>query len=247
MVAIMAKEAEDFMASGKGRAEIYSVVLSWFQDKRRGEVLDVPAGPGYLARKLKDMGFSIKCGEINPSIFDQPDIECEYMDMTSQIPYPDESFDYVTCIEGLEHATDPYASVSEISRVLRKGGFAVFSIPNYCNIEKRFKFLLTGYLTKPKTLKDFQLSGNLFDFHNSPLTITLLDFIFQINNLRLISILKDKTKKKQLVFYPLVLLLKFLDFLAPEEKRLERRSDLTLRKDVILGGNTLILVTQKVI
>lgn len=233
------------MLSGKGRTEIYAKVLGWFKAQKRGKVLDVPAGPGYLAEKLLTLGFSVTCGEINPATFQSKSIECVYMDLTKHIPFPDCYFDYVCCIEGLEHTTDPYASVSELSRVLKNGGFAIFSIPNYSNIEKRVKYVFSGYLTKPKTKEDFDKIGNLFDFHNSPLTITVLDFIFQINNLKMVSILKDKTKKKQFLFYPLVLLLKCYNHFISDQEKKERRTDLTLREEVILGGNTLILITRK--
>ncbi|MCX7857775.1 MAG: class I SAM-dependent methyltransferase [Deltaproteobacteria bacterium] len=233
------------MLVGKGRSEIYGKVLNWFQDKKRGTILDIPAGTGYLARELKNLGYKLVCGEINPEIFQPKEIECIPMDMTKLIPFPDNYFDYVCCIEGIEHTTDPYKAVSEISRVLKAGGFAIFTVPNYSNIEKRLKYLFTGYLTKPKVATDFYKAGNLYDFHNSPLTITLLDFIFQINNLKIVSLFKDKTKKKQLVFYPLVLLLDLINFFTSEKKRKLRRTDLTLNREVVLGGNTLIIITQK--
>lgn len=234
------------MRSGRGRREIYDVVLGWFKDKERGLVLDVPAGNGFLAKKLKEMGFEVRCGDINPSVFEPKDIECEYMDMTQTIPYSDGTFDYLTCIEGLEHTTNPYRAVSELSRVLKVGGYAVISTPNYCNLEKRLKFLFTGYLTRPKGMEDFRRAKNLYDFHNSPLTVTIIDFMLQINHLKTVGISKDKVKRGQLALFPLYLLLKLIDLFRSDERRRELRSDLTLHRNVILGGNTIIFFAKKV-
>jgi SAM-dependent methyltransferase len=155
-------------------------------------------------------------------------------------------FDYVCCVDGLEHMTDPYQAVREISRVLKPGGYAIFSIPNYSNIEMRFKFLWHGYLTKPADLNRFRKAGsNLFNFHNSPLTITLLDLIFSINGLQVKKIMRNAHKKKQYFFLPLVWLMKLNALMSSKKSQKKYRHDLTLKNEVILGGNNLIFVTRK--
>jgi SAM-dependent methyltransferase len=45
------------------------------------------------------------------------------------LPFPDESFDLVMCIEGFHYVTDPQAGVAEIGRVLRPQGYALISVP----------------------------------------------------------------------------------------------------------------------
>jgi SAM-dependent methyltransferase len=45
------------------------------------------------------------------------------------LPFPDESFDLVMCIEGFHYVRDPPEGVAEIRRVLRPGGHAVISVP----------------------------------------------------------------------------------------------------------------------
>jgi SAM-dependent methyltransferase len=142
--------------------------------------------------------------------------------------------------------TDPYVAVKEFSRVLKSGGIGIFSIPNYSNIQKRVDFLLNGHLTKPKTKDDYEKAGrNLFNFHNSPLTITLLDLIFSINDLEIEEISIDRKKKKQIFYYPLVLLLRIIAKLASEKSRKKHQYALTLRGEVIFGSNTLIFVVKK--
>lgn len=56
----------------------------------------------------------------------KPDIE--RIDMM-QIPYPDASFDLVIANHVLEHVADYRASLKELSRVLKVGGFAILQTP----------------------------------------------------------------------------------------------------------------------
>jgi len=232
----------------KARQGVHECVLGWFRRQLRyeGKILDAPAGYGHLSMKLKEMGFDVTCGEINPEIFRVKELKCIYTDLNRKIDAPDNYFDYVCCIDGLEHMTDPYTATTEFARVLKVGGIGVFSIPNYSNIEKRFAYLIRGYLAKPKTKKDFEDNDKkLFDIHNSPLTITLLDFIFSINNLEISEILKEGTKTKQYFLLPFAWLLKFIAALTPKKSREKHRTAVTLNNDILLGGNNAIFIVRK--
>ncbi|MBN2466735.1 MAG: class I SAM-dependent methyltransferase, partial [Deltaproteobacteria bacterium] len=230
----------------KARSSIHTVIVDWLSTQERGKVLDAPAGYGHLSRQLKALGFDVVCGEIEPEIFKVKEMPCLYTDLNRKIDSADETFDYVCCVEGLEHMTDPYKAVEELARVLKTGGVGIFSLPNYSNIEKRLKYLLKGYLTRPKTVADYRTSGsNLYNFHNSPLSITLLNLIFSINGLKIEAILRDKRKRKQSLLLPLVAALRTVAFLSSKETRRKHQCDLTLRDEVILGGNTLIFITRK--
>ena len=231
----------------KARPAIHTVILEWFSKQSRGKVLDAPAGFGHLSMNLVEMGYEVSCGEIEPGIFKAPNCQCVYTDLNRKIDAPDKTFDYTCCVDGLEHMTDPYTAVKEFSRVLKDGGHGVFSIPNYSNMEKRFGFLMKGYLTKPKTYEDYLKSNsNLFNFHNSPLTITLLDLVFSVNHLRVDGIMADCVKTNQRLLLPLVWLMKGLAKIQSPKSRRKHRTDLTLDERVILGGNTLIFITTKV-
>ena len=46
-----------------------------------------------------------------------------------EIPFPDASYDVVTCISVLEHFADPYPALSEIKRVLKPGGIFIWGCP----------------------------------------------------------------------------------------------------------------------
>lgn len=61
------------------------------------------------------------------------------------IPYPDESFDYVTCFDVLEHVDDEQKTLSEIARVLSPGGQLAISVPN-----KWYLMEIHGFQFKPE-------------------------------------------------------------------------------------------------
>jgi ubiquinone/menaquinone biosynthesis C-methylase UbiE len=46
------------------------------------------------------------------------------------LPYPQESFDLVVCMDVLEHVADPKAVLEEIERVLKPGGTVLTTVPN---------------------------------------------------------------------------------------------------------------------
>jgi SAM-dependent methyltransferase len=65
--------------------------------------------------------------EIDPA-FAQPDVLIH--DIARGIPFPPESYDFVFCLELLEHLLQPFGTLTEIHRVLRPGGVLILSVPN---------------------------------------------------------------------------------------------------------------------
>jgi SAM-dependent methyltransferase len=47
-------------------------------------------------------------------------------------PFPDDSFDFVTCVVSVDYLTRPLEVFSEIRRVLKQGGTAIISQSNRC-------------------------------------------------------------------------------------------------------------------
>jgi SAM-dependent methyltransferase len=230
----------------KARASIHTAILEWFEGQPRGTVLDAPAGYGHLSMRLAEMGFEVTGGEIEPEIFAASDLRCVYTDLNRRIDAPDGSFDYVVCVDGLEHMTDPYTAVAEFARVLRPGGIGVFSLPNYTGIERRLKFFFRGYFTSPVEIETYRAGGSvLFNFHNSILTVTILEFMFRIQGLDVVEWRKNRTKRKQRAFLPLVVLMRLVARCLGARRRRAYRTDLTLHPNVILGGNTLIAIVRK--
>ncbi|MGH7700222.1 MAG: class I SAM-dependent methyltransferase [Gemmatimonadales bacterium] len=89
-------------------------------------VLDIGARDGglkgFLPPDVRYQGM-----DITPE-FAAPDILIR--DIAEGIPFADAAFDYVFCIEVLEHVPNPSTTLREIHRVLRPDGVLTLSVPN---------------------------------------------------------------------------------------------------------------------
>ncbi len=103
----MIDNSNNQIVAPKARTIIHEVIVNWLSNQPRGTILDAPAGYGHLSMKLDELGFQVTCGEIEPEIFRLKNIKCIFTDLNKNINMPDKSFDYVCCVDGLEHMTDP--------------------------------------------------------------------------------------------------------------------------------------------
>jgi SAM-dependent methyltransferase len=229
------------------REETHDWIIDALSRERKGFLLDAPAGTGSLASRLKKMGFSVSCCDINPSLFLAQDIEIKKGDLNQSLPYPSCSFDFITCLEGLEHLENPFNAIREFHRILKPGGKLFLSLPNYLNIERRLKFLITGLFSRVPSPK--KLEKNRFDhlwmLHLIPLTFPVLRLFLEHFNFEILQIAKDKEKKRMKWLLPLVWGIRLYCFFWPEDKRLDYHLPETLSPDLIMGGNTLIVITEK--
>src|SRR3970040_151442 len=89
-------------------------------------VLDIGSRNGelrkYLPPDIKYQGI-----DIAPE-FAAPDVLIH--DISTGLPFPDASFDFVFMVEVLEHTPNPFHTVGEIHRVLRPNGVYMVSVPN---------------------------------------------------------------------------------------------------------------------
>jgi len=80
------------------------------------KVCDIGAG----GRRITPAVFTID-GHVSENV----DLVCDI----HSVPLPDESFDCVFCTGTLEHVKDPARALSEIYRLLKKGGLAHIEVP----------------------------------------------------------------------------------------------------------------------
>lgn len=103
----------------------------------RGAILDIGCGQGLLLKK-------IRARAEEGSTFTGIDISGKLCDMARQnnpeativqgdaeaLPFADNSFDIILMTEVMEHLLDYAQALSEVRRVLKKGGVFVMSVPN---------------------------------------------------------------------------------------------------------------------
>jgi ubiquinone/menaquinone biosynthesis C-methylase UbiE len=94
-------------------------------------VLDVACGTGSLSRRLAGAGASVTGIDLAPpmlALARELSSGIAYIEGSAdRLPFPDDSFDVVTCQQGLQFFPDRPAAVSEMRRVLREGGGVVIA------------------------------------------------------------------------------------------------------------------------
>ena len=79
-------------------------------------------------------------------LIEQPGPKIDIVDLNrGALPYGDNRFALVTCIETIEHLENFRAIIREIYRVLQPGGVAIFSTPNILNLRSRLRYLSSGF------------------------------------------------------------------------------------------------------
>ncbi len=228
---------------------IHDTVVGILEKGLRGALLDVPAGEGALAARLIAAGFAVTCCDLYPEIFRLEGVSIRQGDLNRDLPFADQSFDYVTCLEGLEHIENPQQAIREFARLLRPGGTVIVSIPNILNIEERLKWLLYGYTSHFKPMTRAQVARLRAEYDNreeiaahvNPIGYSELRYILEKNGFQIARAYRDKPKANTWLYWPVVLLIRLIAKLTPADKRAKRWTEELVSDEVLLGGNTLIV------
>jgi ubiquinone/menaquinone biosynthesis C-methylase UbiE len=233
---------------------VHDTVVNILQHFPKGKLLDVPAGTGALAARLVRAGFELACCDLYPEIFRLNEVEIRRADLGGSLPYPDKSFDYVTCLEGLEHIENPQNAIREFARLLRPGGHLITSVPNILNIEERLKWLIYGYTSHFKPISRAAVAGLAGEFadkkevalHVNAISYSELRYSLEESGFEIRQLHRDRPKAHLWLYWPIVAAIRLVGWLTPRRKRAERWTDELMSDEVLLGGNTLIVHAVKV-
>lgn len=98
-----------------------------------GRLLDVGCSIGQFLSLARDQGWEVEGVELNA---DAARLARSEYGLTvhnrklEEVGFPEDSFDVVTLWGVLEHLTDPNGMLQSIRKVLKKGGLALFFVPN---------------------------------------------------------------------------------------------------------------------
>ncbi len=122
----------------------YLATLEFIGSIPLGRVLDLGCSPGHIAYAMVLAGFDLIGIDYHPGYSERfvpprwrDRLEIRYIDIEkNDLPYPDASFDCVTCCEVMEHIAirHPKEIVNDVYRVLKPGGVFLMTTPNVANI-----------------------------------------------------------------------------------------------------------------
>ena len=156
-------------------------LIKSFSGLPKGKILDLGCGDGDYSRRLKDLGFEVVSGDIDIARFKyKNEIEFKHCDITKEMPFADNTFDYVLLMEVVEHLRNPYTVISEINRIIKKGGSLIISTPNILSLKSRLRFMFEGcyeYFREPPLDHVKNPKEVIFNLHIVPYRYQELEFL----------------------------------------------------------------------
>ena len=246
-VGVQAYENLQIIAHEKTHRKVLEIFAAF---PTRGELLEIPAGEGALAWQLHKLGYKVTAGDIDPKFFKVRPIPCMAVDLNLPFPVEDARFDFVSCVEGIEHLQDQFQFVRECHRVLRPGGHLVLSTPNILNLASRLKYLLSGfYSLVPRPINEFSLIP-VFD-HINPVTYYQLRYMLHTQGFEITRTTTDLIRRSAAGLYFLAPLTRFFSWrtMRKEADLGQRTANREIRRlmssPALLLGRTLIVVARK--
>lgn len=128
--------------------KLYHWVIRLISPQPEKKFLDVACGGGWMLRaaekkNLKTYGIDISSNAVKKAKSNAPNSEL-VVGSGERLPWPDEYFDYVTCLGSLEHYINAEIGAREIYRVLKKDGLSIIMLPNKYFFWEIVKVLFKG-------------------------------------------------------------------------------------------------------
>jgi SAM-dependent methyltransferase len=125
---------------------------------RPPRILDVGCGSGYKLKYLRRRGAWETHGvDFNPQAVKNARAAGADVHLATgdELPFPDDHFDAVMSWHSLEHHYSPKATMREVMRVLRPGGYGIFAVPSGNSLGLRIFGSYWGPLEAPRHLYHF--------------------------------------------------------------------------------------------
>jgi len=190
----------------KGRAR-----LDLFSDKKRGIVLDLPAGFGQESAHLRELGFKTILADLFPRPAKNRSLTWVRADAMETFPFGNETFDYVLSREGIEHFEDQAGFLNECARVIKAGGCLVVTTPNVTNLRSRLSYFLTcqrtlrrGLINEIQTLRGTSEDGRHYHGHAFLIDYFKLRYLLKLAGFEKLEVYTDRYSSTSLALSWLV-------------------------------------------
>ncbi len=234
----------------RARKEIHPVaqkLIAGLGSSASKKALDAPLGPGAMAFHLHQEGYDVTGLDIDleQSSTLPAGITRKQCNLNEHLPVPDSYFDLVTCLEGIEHVENHFLVLRELARATKPGGHPVISTPNICSLEERLKFVMDGTFYHYIKRSDVEKYGSGFD-HQNLIGYLELRQALDWAGFQILQVEKDRVKPKQIFFlWPVWLTIKLYTAIQSRHRKQRNFLDETSSNNVLMGGNTIIILAQK--
>ena len=247
-------------AEGLGTGGILDAVIAKIREyspRFGGDYLDVGAGNGELIdRVLREFpGVKPRACDYRGDLLAVEGVSVDVANLnTDALPYPDASFDLITCTEVIEHLEHYRAALREMARMLRPGGVLIVTTPNVLNLRSRVRYLLFGFFNMfgPLRLEDDRHHST--HGHINPVGYFYLAHALSGAGFRDISVSVDKRQRRSLLSLALLWLpIRWFSAVALRRER-EKRHTLdaanepfvrAMNSSDILLGRTIVVGCRK--
>jgi SAM-dependent methyltransferase len=135
-----------------------------------------------------------------------PGAEIDTVDLNREpLPYSDNRFALVTCIETVEHLENFREVVREIYRALQPGGVAIFSTPNILNLRSRLRYLSSGFYNLFGPLAPDESDIHTTRGHINPVSWFYLSHALLSTGFRDLRVTVDKYQRRSLLAFPFLI------------------------------------------
>ncbi len=143
---ILKKEAERYKHYESMEWKIrHETALQIIKKLPKGKVLEIGCADGGYLKRLKQLGFDVYGLDIYPKWIKKcktKHINISFGDANNNLPYKDNSFDYIVNFEMIAHLITPIHFIREIKRVLKKEGKFIIESVNSAHWKYRISYLL---------------------------------------------------------------------------------------------------------
>ena len=130
-----------------------ATLLYFLKAEKKGLVLNVGCGAGLQSKKLIGNGFDVISVDFDLNLLKSAQKVCDKVVWAdaSHLPFKENKFDYITCIDVLEHLDDDDACISEMRYVVKTTGKLLLSVPmlNYPFVYDPINKIRTWLKIKP--------------------------------------------------------------------------------------------------
>ena len=140
-------------------------------------VLDLGCGDGFLSYRMAEQGYQVTSMDLSLNRLKRFKEQADRLNIKqiegdiSKVDLPSESFDLIVCSEVIEHLPNYKEVLTEVWRLLKKGGHFIVTVPN----NQRLKIF-----TCPHCLKKFYQDDHVNSFTQETLSEDLISFGFKV-------------------------------------------------------------------